>query len=44
MLLNQKSIDYIYAVGSNVYERNIWLKRIQKLQNIIKKGRGKNLF
>ena len=37
MLLNQKGIEYIYAVGSNIYERDIWLKRVLKLQNWINK-------
>ena len=37
MLLNQKGIEYIYAVGSNVYERDIWLKRVVRLQDWISK-------
>ena len=37
MLLEQKGIKFIYAVGSNVYERDRWLKRIERLQNWIGK-------
>ena len=35
MLLEQEGIKFIYAVGSNVYERDKWLKRIERLQNWI---------
>jgi hypothetical protein len=37
MLLEQEGIKYIYAVGSNVYERDRWLKRIERLQDWIGK-------
>jgi len=32
MLLNQKGIEFIYAVGSNVCYRDVWLGRIKRLQ------------
>ncbi len=34
MLLKQEGFKYIYAVGSNVAHRDVWLKRIKKLQDI----------
>ena len=37
MLLSQKGIEFIYAVGSNVYDRDIWLNRIKYLQKTIRK-------
>jgi len=37
MLVKQKGIRFIYAVGSNIYERDKWLNRIEKLQDIIVK-------
>ena len=37
MLLKQEGLKYIYAVGSNAYERDKWLKRVVKLQNWIGK-------
>jgi len=37
MLLDQEGIKFIYAVGSNVVERDRWLKRIELLQNWIGK-------
>lgn len=30
-----ESLDYIYAVGSNVMRRDKWLERVVKLQNLI---------
>lgn len=35
MLLNQKGMKYISAVGCNVLHRDKWLNRIIKLQNYI---------
>jgi hypothetical protein len=37
MLVKQEGIRFIYAVGSNIYERDKWLNRIEKLQDIIGK-------
>jgi hypothetical protein len=37
MLLSQKGIEFIYAVGSNDYDRDIWLNRIKYLQKMIRK-------
>jgi len=37
MLVKQEGIRFIYAVGSNIYERDKWLNRIVKLQDIIDK-------
>ncbi len=37
ILVKQEGIRFIYAVGSNIYERDKWLNRIEKLQNIIGK-------
>ena len=37
MLLDQEGIKFIYSVGSNVVERDRWLKRIELLQNWIGK-------
>jgi hypothetical protein len=37
MLVKQEGIRFIYAVGSNIYERDKWLSRIEKLQNTINK-------
>ena len=37
MLLEQEGIKFIYAVGSNVVERDRWLKRIKLLQDWIGK-------
>lgn len=37
MLLKQEDLKYIYAVGSNVIQRDKWLKRVVKLQNSINK-------
>ena len=37
MLLDQEGIKFIYSVGSNVVERDRWLKRIELLQDWIGK-------
>ena len=37
ILVKQKGIRFIYAVGRNIYERDKWLIRIEKLQDIIGK-------
>lgn len=35
MLLEQEGIRFIYAIGSNVYERNKWFDRIERLEKWI---------
>lgn len=37
MLLKQEDLKYIYVVGSSVIQRDMWLKRLVKLQNFINK-------
>jgi len=37
MLLEQEGLRFIYTVGSNIYERDRWLKRIERLQDWIGK-------
>ena len=35
LLLNEEGVDYIYAVGTMVYNKERWLNRIHKLQEIV---------
>ncbi len=37
LLSKQQGLKYIYAIGSNVVQRDTWLKRIEWLQNSINK-------
>lgn len=37
MLLDQEGVNYIYAVGTMIVNRNAWLNRIKKLQEFINK-------
>ena len=34
MLLSEEGVNYIYAVGCNICSRDMWLKRIVKLQSL----------
>lgn len=37
MLLGQECIEFLYAIGSNSYARDRWLKRVKHIQDWIDK-------